>query len=85
MSGSYRHVVDSHNNFRGLDSIDNLGDAYEAIEEMYDMIQYLSGGDLRKIHEAWRDGHYGKRMPNRVAEEPELFTFRDFWDGDEEP
>ena len=42
MAGSYKHVVDSEGKFRGVDHLDNLGDAYEAIEEMYGMIWYLA-------------------------------------------
>jgi hypothetical protein len=84
MAGSYRHVTDQNGRFKGLDSIDNLGDAYEAIEEMHDMIMHLAGGDQNKIHEAWRDGHVAKRMPERLAEEPGLFTYEEFWYADGE-
>lgn len=80
MAGSYRHCVSDDGEFRGTELIDNLGDAYEALEEMYDMIQQLSGGDRQKIFEAWRDGHIGKRLPKRLAEEPKLFTYERFWD-----
>ena len=79
MAGSYRHVVNERGEFIGIDLIDNLGDAHEALEEMYDMIQHLSRGDRVQIHEAWRTGHYAKRIPQRVIEEPELFTFSKFW------
>jgi hypothetical protein len=79
MAGSYRHVTDHDGQFSGLDSIDNLGDAYEAIEEMHDMIAHLTGGDRQKIFEAWRDGYVRKRLPKRIAEEPDLFTFERFW------
>lgn len=84
MAGSYRHVTDQNGQFKGLDSIDNLGDAYEAIEEMHDMIAQLTGGDRQKIFEAWRDGHIRKRLPNRLAEEPAIFTFDRFWYRDRE-
>ncbi len=79
MAGSYRHVINEAGEFIGVGLIDNLGDAYEALEEMYDMIQYLSRGDRAQIHEAWRTGHYAKRKPERLAEEPEMFTFDRFW------
>lgn len=48
MAGSYAHVVNdqgqliSNNDFPHL--IENLGDAYEAIEEMYGMIWFLARG-----------------------------------------
>ena len=65
MAGSYRHIVDNENNLllSGEAHLDNLGDAYEALEECYDMIQYLTGGDKRKIYVAWAQGHLKKRVP----------------------
>lgn len=65
MAGSYRHIVDKDNNLLSSDSnnLDNLGDAYEALEECYDMIQYLTGGDKRGIYIAWAQGYLKKRLP----------------------
>ena len=56
MAGGYFHCVDEN----GLllepdllsDSIENLGDAYEAIEELCYMIWYLANGDTKKIEQA---------------------------------
>jgi hypothetical protein len=83
MAGSYRHCVAKNGELYGDQGkellLDDLGDAYEAIEEMYDMIQYLSAGDRHKIYEAWREGHIRKRRPSRLAQEPERFTEQDFW------
>jgi DNA-binding transcriptional MerR regulator len=79
MAGSYRHCRNEDGSLR-LDLIENLRDAGGAIEEMFDMIEYLSGGDKRKIHEAWRSGHYKKRMPERVKEEPSMFAYDSFWE-----
>lgn len=46
MAGSYKHVVDKHgrllHNENFSDMIENLGDAYEAVVEMYGMIWYLA-------------------------------------------
>lgn len=49
MAGSYKHCVDDKGNLLSNDEmmitgamIENLGDAYEAIEEMYGMIWYLA-------------------------------------------
>ena len=46
MAGSYRHVTNDDgqllDNESFLETIDNLGDAYEAVEEMYGMIWYLA-------------------------------------------
>lgn len=55
MAGSYNHVVEkgeliSNEDF--IDMIENLGDAYEMAEEMFFIIQELSGGDEQKINDA---------------------------------
>ena len=63
MAGSYRHITDSNGDFIGVNLIDNLGDAHEALEECYEMIQWLSGGDKAKIFEAWREGYFKKHCP----------------------
>jgi hypothetical protein len=46
MAGSYNHVVNDDGGLRDnesfVDMIENLGDAYEAVEEMYGMIWYLA-------------------------------------------
>lgn len=46
MAGSYNHVINKEENGKLRSSetwlIDNLGDAYEAVEEMYGMIWYLA-------------------------------------------
>lgn len=52
MAGSYRHITNSENEFIGLDLIDNLCDAYGALEECYQIIRELSEGDKSKIFEA---------------------------------
>jgi len=48
MAGSYRHVVDDQgrlgSNERVVGMLENGGDVYEAVEEMYGMIWYLAGG-----------------------------------------
>lgn len=53
MAGSYQHITDHDTGaFIGTELLDNLGDAYEALEECYGMIWYLAGGDLTKVKEA---------------------------------
>lgn len=42
MAGSYKHCVDERGRFQGVPLLDHLGDAYEALEEMYGMIWYLA-------------------------------------------
>lgn len=64
MAGSYRHCIrarkDGSYAFRGIELIETLGEAYEALEEMFDMIEHLSGGDMAKILEA-HEAHCRKR------------------------
>ena len=67
MAGSYRHVCNEDGSFRTNDfndMIENLGDAYEACEEMHFMISYLSGGDQNKIKEA-NEAFYAKERERR--------------------
>lgn len=56
MAGSYKHCSNEDGTFRDNESfanqIENLGDAYEACEEMHFMIEFLAGGDKSKIAEA---------------------------------
>lgn len=55
MAGSLRHVTNSQCDFVGMDLIENLGDAYECIEECVAIIRELSGGDRSKVAAAhWR-------------------------------
>lgn len=53
MAGSYSHIVDKDNKFKGVELIENLGDAYEALEECWHIIDILSGSDKDKINEAY--------------------------------
>lgn len=68
MAGSYNHVTDENGQLRGesfTDMIENLGDAYEAIEEMYGMIWFLAGTDERaasRVEQARRQYQDGIRM-----------------------
>lgn len=62
MAGSYGHITDDAGRFIGTDGIDNLGDAYEALEECYGMIQFLSGGTKGIIEEARRQSDEGLRI-----------------------
>lgn len=63
MAGSYRHCVNSKGEFTGIESLDNMGDACEALEEMYWMLQYLSGGSKEKLFEARKEGYCRGRIP----------------------
>ncbi len=75
MAGSYSHIVDGDNNFTGVDLLDHLGDAHEALEECHFMISFLSGGDKQKIFEAHR-AYVAKMNPDYAAKmRPE-----EYWD-----
>lgn len=53
MAGSYNHCVDSlTGEFIGTELLDHLGDAYEALEEMYGMIWFLAKGNTDLVEEA---------------------------------
>jgi len=64
MAGSYNHAVDEATgklyrpeDFRQM--VENLGDAYETVEEMYGMIWWLANGDpalVESARQAYRDG-----------------------------
>jgi len=83
MAGSYAHVVDKRgrllNNRNLVGMIENLGDAYEAIEEMYGMIWFLAGGDEAKVEQAWvhyRDGlaeSPGRQSESKMPPSPPPF------------
>lgn len=51
-----------------MDLIENLGDAHEALDECYQLIYTLAGGDTKKVSAAckklnfpdpWEEGHDG--------------------------
>jgi len=80
MSGSLSHIIDTDGTF-SMSLIENLGDAYEALEECYQLIYTLAGGDTEKVRAAckeldivdpWLD-EYGDdpRLPMRLNSEEE--------------
>jgi len=74
MAGSYRHITNSANEFMGIDLIDNLGDAYEALEECYQIIKEL-GGTKKKIYKA--ECHIYKKKFGKKSIFP--FSFKEYW------
>lgn len=42
MAGSYNHITNDDGKWAGTNLIENLGDAHEALEQCYGMIQVLS-------------------------------------------
>ena len=71
MAGSYLHTVNDEGKLRIDQSIacENLGDAYETIEEMYGMIWYLAGGNYREVDAARQNYREGIEMSPGVEED----------------
>ena len=78
MAGSYKHCIDKNGKLLEEPLLDNLGDASEAIEEMFDMIEFLSGGDKVKIWEAHL-AHLKKRYPH-FKETDSHNSFSSYWE-----
>jgi len=77
MAGSFHHIIDPQDlSFRGTEFIENLGDAYEALEECYYMIMHLTKGNKKTIFEAYRDG-YAKK--NKLP----AGTYKQYWQSEE--
>jgi len=49
MAGSLNHIVGKDGHFK-MDSIENLGDAYEALEECFELIHIMTQGDKEIIN-----------------------------------
>lgn len=73
MAGSYSHIVDHNNKFRGTELIGDLGDAYEALEECWHMIDILSGGDKELIFQVHLE------YLRRVGGDVEYAKTKDYW------
>ena len=77
MAGSYRHVTDKDNNLisneRFPEVVENLGDVYETIEEMWHIIDILANGDKSNI----ADAHL--KYIERVGGNVEYVKNKDFW------
>lgn len=56
MAGSYKHAVTDSgkllSNERAAGMLENFGDVYEALQEMYGMIWYLAAGNADAVEEA---------------------------------
>ena len=71
MAGSYAHTVNDAGQLRRNQSIacENLGDAYETIEEMYGMIWMLAGGNEDRVE--WARQRYKRGLELSPGVEPE--------------
>jgi hypothetical protein len=56
MAGSLNHIIGDDGRFT-MSTIENLGDAHEALVECFKIILQLSGGDMGRIRDACRIHH----------------------------
>jgi hypothetical protein len=69
MAGSYNHIVKKPSGkFQGVELLDNLGDAWEALEECFGMIWYLADGDAEKVEEARQNYKAGLERSSGVVD-----------------
>lgn len=62
MAGSYNHLLNDDGTFR-FDMIENMGDAHEACQQCFAIIQHLAGGSEEKIQGAL-DSYYKSVNPD---------------------
>ena len=77
MAGSYKHVITRSGNLKGpaalSNSIENIGDATEAIQEMFGMIWHLAGrtkdpkAAVAKAEAEYEKGYEIAKKANRKA------------------
>ena len=66
MAGSYDHLRNDDTGAFRFDLIENLGDAHEACEECFYIIDWLTGGDQSKVKAALADYYADKPSPTNV-------------------
>ncbi len=71
MAGSLNHIVDSDTGQFTMDGIENLGDAYEALEECFDIILAMSSGTMKEVNEYCEGLGYPTIGHDMVAERVE--------------
>ena len=69
MAGSYSHIVNDAGRFVGVRLLDNLGDAWEALEECYGMIWLLANGDASVVEDAQGRYREGLEISPGIASE----------------
>lgn len=69
MAGSLNHIVNSDGTF-SMNCIDNLGDAGEALEECFDIILFLAGGDTEKVRMACKALKYSDPWEDEYGDDP---------------
>ncbi len=69
MAGSLSQIINSDGRFR-MDLIENLGDAWEALEECFTLIYELSGGDSKKVSLACKMYNFSDPWEDRYGDDP---------------
>ena len=70
MAGSYWHIVEDNGAFSGQQHrLENGGDVYEALEELYGMIWYLADGDAKKVEIAQKSYQKGLELAPQRKED----------------
>ena len=71
MAGSYQHTINEQGQLLRNQSMscENLGDAYETIEEMYGMIWWLAGGSAERVE--WARQNYKRGLDASPGVEPD--------------
>lgn len=64
MAGSLNHIINNKTGGFTMSTIGNMGDAYEALEECYDIIAVLIQEDIHTLQLACREA--GCVIPNAV-------------------
>ena len=65
MAGSYSHITSKSGKFIGTSLLDNMGDAYEALQECFGMIQVLANFDQECIVDA--EQRYEEGLVGRIS------------------
>lgn len=69
MAGSLSHIIGPDGRFR-MDLIENLGDAWEALEECFILIYVLSGGESNKVSAACRMHNFSDPWEDKYGDNP---------------
>lgn len=67
MAGSLNHIVDHETGEYREELIENLGDAYEALEECYHIIRKLTKGDIEKVNAVCRELNFPEIQHNMTT------------------
>ena len=58
MAGSLNHIVDDEFGTFTMGTIENMGDAHEALHECFEIIRVLTKGKARKVNRVCRKLHF---------------------------